>query len=91
METDLKMHTIEEIETEEVRWIWQPFLPIGKITLIQGDPGIGKSGLILAIAAAITTGAVLPDGGGIDPAAVTDCYFTEYRRVDFSNQLSCTL
>jgi hypothetical protein len=79
LNTDLKMHTIEEIETEEVRWIWRPFLHIGKITLIQSDPGIGKLGLILAIAAAITTGAVLPDGGGIDPATMIyqnaeDCY-----------------
>ncbi len=40
-----------------------PYIPYGKITVIQGDPGDGKTTAVLAIAAAVTTGTVLPETG----------------------------
>ena len=39
----LKLLTMSDIPVEEVRWLWYPYLPRGKITIIQGDPGEGKS------------------------------------------------
>ena len=39
------------VKTSEVEWIWYPYIPCGKITMLQGDPGEGKSTLIIHIAA----------------------------------------
>ena len=38
-------------EPKEVKWLWYPYIPFGKVTLLQGDPGDGKSKLMLSIAA----------------------------------------
>lgn len=51
---------MSDVEVTEVKWLWKPYIPIGKITIIQGDPGEGKTAMILAIASALTTGDVLP-------------------------------
>lgn len=45
-----------------VEWLWYPYIPYGKITLIEGDPGDGKSSLVLSIAAMISRGGLRPDG-----------------------------
>ena len=58
---DLKLIHMNEVEVEEIRWLWFPYIPYGKITVIQGDPGDGKTTVVLAIAAAMTTGAALPE------------------------------
>lgn len=50
------------VKTLEVEWIWYPYIPCGKITMLQGDPGEGKSTLIIHIAAILTKGGYLPDG-----------------------------
>jgi hypothetical protein len=48
------------VEPREVRWWWDRYGPEGRVTLVPGDPGLGKSFLTLALAAALTTGAPLP-------------------------------
>ena len=45
-----------------VEWLWYPYIPLGKLTIIQGDPGEGKSTFVLNVVARITTGQELPDG-----------------------------
>ncbi len=52
---------MSDIETEQVQWLWYPFIPYGKITIIQGDPGEGKTSFVLAMIALLTTGKPLPD------------------------------
>jgi hypothetical protein len=47
----------------EIEWLWPGRLPLGAISLLSGDPGVGKSFLTLEIAARVTTGDVWPDGG----------------------------
>lgn len=51
---------LADVSREEVNWEWEARLPRRRIVLVEGDPGVGKSWLALAIAAAITTGAPLP-------------------------------
>ena len=36
-----------EVQSTDVRWLWYPFIAIGKITLLQGDPGDGKSTMMI--------------------------------------------
>jgi AAA domain/Bifunctional DNA primase/polymerase, N-terminal len=51
-----------EIEARPVRWLWQGFLPSGKLTILAGAGGTGKSTLALGLGAAVTTAGVWPDG-----------------------------
>ena len=57
---ELKLIRMNEVEAIEINWLWYPYIPYGKLTVIQGDPGDGKTTVVLAIAAALTTGAALP-------------------------------
>ena len=50
------------IKSERVIWLWPARIPLGKLTLIAGDPGLGKSMLTAFIAATVSTGRVWPDG-----------------------------
>ena len=43
----LEIIKASEITPKEVRWLWYPYIPFGKVTLLQGDPGDGKSKLML--------------------------------------------
>ena len=40
-----------EVQSTDVRWLWYPFIAIGKITLLQGDPGDGKSSMMMNLIA----------------------------------------
>lgn len=44
--SDLKLINMKDVEVEEVKWLWYPFIPYGKVTIIQGDPGEGKTTLV---------------------------------------------
>ncbi|HDR8928308.1 TPA: AAA family ATPase [Burkholderia vietnamiensis] len=50
------------IVPEAIRWLWPDWLPEGKLTLLAGSPGTGKTTLALALAATVTTGGTWPDG-----------------------------
>ena len=41
----LEVIKASEIEPKEIEWLWYPFIPYGKVTLLQGDPGDGKAPL----------------------------------------------
>lgn len=49
-----------DVEPKEVTWLWYPYIPFGKVTIVQGNPGDGKSTLMLTIAAKLTNGEILP-------------------------------
>ena len=54
-----------EITPEEVHWIWKCRIPLGEVTVVDGDPGTNKSVVMLTVAACITTGGELPGGGRV--------------------------
>lgn len=60
--TELKMIKMSEVQTQEIEWLWYPFIPYGKLTILQGDPGDGKTTLILNIAACLSKGIGLDSG-----------------------------
>ena len=57
----MKLIKMNEIEAKKVNWLWYPYIPYGKITLIQGDPGDGKTTFVLAVAALLTNGKPMPE------------------------------
>jgi len=59
----LEMYTAADVEPKEVKWLWYPYIPFGKVTLIQGDSGDGKSTFALNLAAFLTRGDTLPFTG----------------------------
>lgn len=50
------------VTQRKVEWLWYPYIPYGKLTILQGDPGEGKSTFMLNIAALLTKGKKMPDG-----------------------------
>ena len=57
----LRVIRLSDVEPEEVRWLWRPYIPLGKVTLVAGDPGLGKSYLLTDIAARLSVGGEAPD------------------------------
>jgi hypothetical protein len=55
-------------EQRPIEWIWKPRLARGKIALIAGDPGVGKSSLITDVIARASAARLWPDGTGFAPA-----------------------
>lgn len=61
LKTELRLINMENVAVEEVEWLLYPFIPYGKVTIIQGDPGEGKTTMVLQIIAKLTKGEpVLP-------------------------------
>lgn len=52
----------DSIEPKPVEWLWPGRIPLGKLTLLTGDPGLGKTFLACDLAARISTGEAFPDG-----------------------------
>jgi len=51
-----------DVKAVPVRWLWYPYIAIGKITLLQGDPGDGKSTMMMNLIAELSKGGATPDG-----------------------------
>jgi hypothetical protein len=62
--------TMADVTPEPVDWQWNPYIPKRKVTLLEGDPGQGKTWLALAIAAAATCGRTPWSGAPCPPADV---------------------
>jgi AAA domain-containing protein len=53
---------LSEVETQQVDWLWEKRIPLGNITVLDGDPGMGKSLLATNLAARVSIGSPMPDG-----------------------------
>ena len=67
-----RLTSLADVLPEPVRWLWPNRIPLGKLTLLAGDPGLGKSFVTLDIAARISAGASWPDNpnGEVAPGDV---------------------
>lgn len=63
---ELKIINMSEVQSQEIKWLWYPFIAYGKTSIVQGDPGDGKSTLILNIAAKLSRGERLEPEMNID-------------------------
>ena len=57
---ELKLIKLADIRARNVEWLWEPYLPKGKVSILRGHPGEGKSMFIMALISAA-------EGQGIDP------------------------
>ena len=58
---ETKLIELSEIAPEEVSWLWKPYIPAGKLTIIRGNPGEGKTMFVMMLIARLTTGKPLPN------------------------------
>lgn len=57
-----QLRLYSSITETSVDWLWFPYIPFGKVTLLQGDPGCGKSTLMMSLISAASNGSFSPDG-----------------------------
>lgn len=51
-----------DVKSVKIEWLWYPYIPRGKVTILQGDPGEGKSTLMMQIISCLTNATPMPDG-----------------------------
>ena len=69
-EETVEIIRMSEVDTQTVEWLWKPYIPFGKVTIVQGNPGEGKTTFALRLAAACTTGGALPGMKPMQPFQV---------------------
>lgn len=69
--SDVVTTRFSQIEPKPIRWLWKPWLARGKLAILDGDPGVGKSLLTIDLAARLSRGDVLPDGAKLDRKHIT--------------------
>ena len=53
---------LSRVRQKPVEWLWPGYVPLGKLTVLDGDPDLGKSTLLLDLAARVSTHGIMPDG-----------------------------
>jgi hypothetical protein len=66
-DSGLKVVCMADVEAKPIDWLWPEKFALGKVSMIAGDPGLGKSLITIALASAVSTGARWPVGGGDAP------------------------
>ena len=56
------MQVYSAIQPKPVEWLWPGWIPLGKITMLDGDPGLGKSTMLIDLAARVSRAGIMPDG-----------------------------
>lgn len=64
------MVCLADVEAKPVEWLWKPYVPLRMLTMLSGDPGIGKTALAMALAASLTRGETILSGEPATPGNV---------------------
>ncbi|WP_173910050.1 AAA family ATPase [Acinetobacter sp. Marseille-Q1618] len=73
----LQIVNMSSIKAQAINWLWTGWLPLGKITILAGAGGCGKTNLLLALIATISTNGVFPDGSKCNDSGKILIYSTE--------------
>ena len=73
----LNIVNMSDIQAQPITWLWDGWLPLGKMTILAGAGGCGKTNLTLALIATITTGGIFPDGSKCSNVGKVLIYSTE--------------
>jgi hypothetical protein len=60
----LDVVTMSDVEEEDIEWLWWPYIAVGKVCMLDGDPGIGKLLFTVQLASTLSVGTYLPDQQG---------------------------
>ena len=66
-EETVEIIRMSEVDTQTVEWLWEPYIPFGKVTIVQGNPGEGKTYFAMYLTAACTNRQQLPNGELLEP------------------------
>ena len=66
-EETVEIIRMSEVDTQTVEWLWEPYIPFGKVTIVQGNPGEGKTYFAMRLAAACTNRKPLPGMETLEP------------------------
>jgi hypothetical protein len=67
--------SLADVEPTKVEWLWRPWLPLGKVSILEGEPDVGKSALSLTLSAIVSNGGAWPDSvvdGDVIPGVATE-------------------
>lgn len=73
---ELEIVCLADVEAEVINWLWYPYIPMGKVTMIDGDPGVGKTFLALEMCSTVSIGGSFPLEMGVinrEPANTVYC------------------
>lgn len=62
-----------DVEQTEVSFLWYPYIPIGKLTILDGDPNVGKTYFAISLIADLSRGKALPGQDKLEPIRVLIC------------------
>lgn len=74
---EIKIINMNDIEAVPIQWLWPGWLPLGKMTILAGAGGCGKTTLTLALISTITTDGIFPDGTKCENSGKVLIYSTE--------------
>jgi hypothetical protein len=60
--TDIALASFAEVQQRTMEWLWPNWVPLGKLAILDGDPGLGKSTLLFDLAARVSNDGIMPDG-----------------------------
>lgn len=84
---ELGIITFSDVKPKNAKFLWEPYIPCGMLTIIEGDPGQGKSQIALSIAAAISKGGIILDNR-FDSGTVFGLFPEDDLQITVANRLS---